>query len=57
MLAPLRGALFISDTFATHFFKEQVMLHAAIFPLWEEQEGNSSEAFLFYLVFQFDLLC
>lgn len=31
MLAPLQGTLFISDTFATHFFKEQLILYTAIF--------------------------
>lgn len=32
MLAPLQGALFTSDTFATHFFEEQLTLYTAIFP-------------------------
>lgn len=32
--APLQGALSVSDTFAIHFFKEQLIVYAAIFFLY-----------------------
>lgn len=30
VLAPLQGALFISDTFAANFFEEQLILYTAV---------------------------